>query len=155
VTDAAKLDSRLVFFNSFDVLVLCLAIAVGLSIIFTILMHCCARSMVWVTIISSMVVLLGLAVVLFIYKTDNIAKIIIGIILVLLFLIVAISIWIYRKQITLSGIFLDEGTKFTANKPSTIFYIILFMALSLGLFVLVIFEYNGLIGVGTPTFDKS
>jgi hypothetical protein len=144
-----------VFFNSFKVLLICLGVAIGLSILFTILVHCWARPMMWITIISSMVVLLVLAVLLFFYKTSNASKIIISIFLALLFIIILASIWLYRKQVGVSAIFLDEGTKFTANKPSTIFYIFLFFALTLGFFSMILLEYKGLISVGAPSFDSS
>lgn len=134
---------------------MCLGIAIGLAIFFTISVHCCARSMMWLTIIGSLVVLLGLAAVLFTYKTTNISKTIIGIVLTLLFLIIAVSVWIYRKQVAVAAIFLDEGTKFTGNKPSTMFYIFLFFGLTLGFFVMILWEYKGLISVGAPTFENS
>jgi hypothetical protein len=111
--------------------------------------------MMWITIISSLVVLIALAVVLFTYKTTNPSKIVIGILLVILFLIIAISVFVYRKQITIAAIFLAEGTKFTGNKPSTIIYIFLFLGLTLGFFLMLIKEYQGLISVGTPTFHQT
>jgi hypothetical protein len=43
--------------------------AIGISIFFVVINSFCARSMVWVTLIGSMIVLLGLAVILFLYKT--------------------------------------------------------------------------------------
>lgn len=133
---------------------MCLGIAIGLSILFTIVVHLFSRQIIWVTVIGSLVVLLALAVVLFAYKTTNNTKIIISTLLALLWIVIAVSIWLYRKQITLSAIFLDEGTKFTANKPSSAFYIILFLALSLGFFFMLIHEYTGLVSMGEPSFSK-
>lgn len=133
---------------------MCLGIAIGLSVLFGLINHCFSRLIIWVTVIGSLVVLLGLAVVLYVYKTTNNTKIIISVLLALLWIVIAISIWLYRKQITLSGIFLDEGTKFTANKPASAFYIILFLALSLGFFFMIIFEYSGLVSMGAPSFSN-
>lgn len=110
--------------------------------------------MMWTTIISSLFVLFALAVVLFLYKTTNHAKVIISILLALLFLVIVISVFLYRKQVGISAIFLNEGTRFTGSKPSTIFYILLFLGLTLGFFIMILLEYKGLISVGTPTFDK-
>lgn len=148
------MDSRLVFFNSWNVLVMCLGIAIGLSVLFTIVVNFFPRQIIWVTVIGSLIVLLGLAVVLYAYKTTNNTKIIISILLALLWIVIAVSIWLYRKQITLSAIFLDEGTKFTANKPSTVFYIFLFLAFSLGFFLMIIYEYSGLVSMGVPSFSN-
>ncbi len=134
---------------------MCLGIGIGLSILFTIVVYFFPRGMIWVTIIGSMVILLVLAVVLFIYKTTNNTKIVISIVLALLLIVIVVSIWMYRKQITLSAIFLDEGTKFTSSKPASSFYILLFLALSLGFFFLLIFEYSGLVSMGTPSFNSS
>jgi uncharacterized membrane protein len=133
---------------------MCLGIAIGLSVLFTVVVHFLPRQIIWVTVIGSLVVLLGLAVMLYAYKTTNNTKIIISVLLALLWVVIAVSIWMYRKQITLSGIFLDEGTKFTANKPASAFYILLFLALSLGFFFMLIYEYSGLVSMGTPSFSQ-
>ena len=63
------MDSRLVFFKSYNVLLLCMLFAIGISILFVVINSLCARSMVWFTLIGSMIVLLSLAVILFLYKT--------------------------------------------------------------------------------------
>lgn len=133
---------------------MCLGIAIGLSVLFTIVVHFFPRQIIWVTVIGSLVILLGLAVVLYVYKTTNNTKIVISILLALLWIVIAVSIWLYRKQITISAIFLDEGTKFTGNKPATAFYIIFFLALSLGFFFMLIFEYSGLVSMGAPSFSN-
>jgi hypothetical protein len=155
IEEDAKLDSRLVFFNSYDVLVLCLLIAIGLSILFVLINHWFARSMVWVTLVGSIIVLLALAVILFLYKTQNPSKIYLGIALGILSLVVLLSICLYRKQVSIAGVFLKEGTKFTSEMPSNILFVLIFMAFTLGFLLMFIFEYRGLISMGKPTFNKS
>lgn len=65
----AKLDRRLVFFNSYYTLVMCLGLAVGVSILFALLVQFIPKIMAWMTIYASLFFLIGLAVILFLYKT--------------------------------------------------------------------------------------
>lgn len=69
VSENGNLDSRLVFFNSYYVLVLSILMAIGLSIVFTFFVHCFPKKMMWITIILSLLVLVGLAVTVFLYKS--------------------------------------------------------------------------------------
>jgi hypothetical protein len=154
VTQNAHLDSRLVIFNSYSVLVLCILFSIGLSILFTFVVHCIPKTMVWVTIYTSLVVLIALAAVLFMYKTTHPGKIILGIILAAVFLIITLHACFYKQEVQIGAIFLQEGTRFTSNKPSTVFYIFLFMACTLGFFFMLIEEYRGFISVGAPSFDS-
>lgn len=150
----ANLTSRLIFFNSYSVLLLCLLFAIGVSILFAFVVHWIPKKMMWITIYSSLAIIVALAVILFVYKTNNPSKMLIAIVLLVLFIIIAVSVYFQQKQISLAGIFLAEATRFTWSKPSTFFYVFLFLACTLGFFVMLIQEYRGLISVGQPIFDK-
>jgi hypothetical protein len=155
VLENANLKSRLLFFNSYSVLVLCLLLAIGLSILFAFVVHCAPKKMMWITIFASLVAIIALAAILFSYKTSNPGKIYLGILLVVLFIIIAVSVYYQQKQISLAAIFLSEATKFTWSKPSTFFYVLLFMGCTLGFFVMLIQEYRGLISVKAPVFNNN
>lgn len=94
--------------------------------------------MVWATVVLSILVLIGLTVILFLYKTSNKTKIIIGICLGVFVVIYLISVCCNKNAIKLSSIFIKEGTKFAGKNPSTIFYVFLFLALTTGLAFLLI-----------------
>ena len=151
----AKLDRRLVFFNSFNTLVICLLLAVGGSILFAFLVQCFPKVMTWFTIYASLLVLIGLAVVLFFYKTENPSKISISIALAVLFMIILVSVCMQAKQIKIGTISLDQGTNFTRSNLSTIFYILLFSAMTMGLLWMIVKEYSGLLSMAKPEFDAS
>lgn len=154
VSENGNLDSRLVFFNSYYVLVLSILMAIGLSVVFTIFVHCFPKKMMWITIILSLLVLVGLSVTVFLYKSEHAGKVVIGALLASLFFIITFSVCLYKQSIKVGAVYLKEGTKFTGNKPSTAFYIVFFAACTLGLFFMIIQEYRGLMSIGEPTFDK-
>lgn len=110
--------------------------------------------MMWITIILSLLVLVGLSVTVFLYKSEHAGRILIGALLASLFLIITLSVCFYKQSIKVGAVYLKEGTKFTGNKMSTAFYIILFDACTLGFFFMIIQEYRGLLSIGEPTFDK-
>ena len=134
---------------------MCLVLAVGASVLFALLVQCIPKVMASFTIYASLLVLIGLAVVLFFYKTENPSKMYISIALALLFIVILVSACIYTKQTKIGAIFLEQGTDFIGSNPSTIFYIILFSSLTMGLFVMIIKEYSGLISMATPDFDAT
>ena len=57
---------------------------------------------------------------------------------------------LYRRRLNVSGIFLDYASKFLASKPVNFLYIVLFLALTVGLIVLCLFEYLALSSNGEP-----
>jgi len=134
---------------------MCLGLAVGASILFALLVQCIPKIMAWLTIYASLFFLIGLAVVLFFYKTENPSKIYISIALAVLFILIFVSAYVYTKQTKIGAIFLEQGTNFIASNLSTIFYIILFCSLTLGLFFMIIKEYEGLISIAKPDFDAN
>lgn len=154
VSENGNLDSRLVFFNSYYVLVLSILMAIGLSIIFTFFVHCFPKKMMWITIILSLLVLVGLAVTVFLYKSEHAGRIIIGALLAALFFIILFSVCLYKQSIKVGAVYLKEGTKFTGSKPSTAFYIVFFAACTLGFFFMIIQEYQGLLSMTQPEFKK-
>jgi hypothetical protein len=100
------MDRRLVFLNSYYTLVMCLGLAVGASILFALLVQCIPKVMAWFTIYASLLVLIGLAVVLFFHKTENPSKRYISIALALLFIIILVRACMYSKQTEIGALFL-------------------------------------------------
>lgn len=126
---------------------LCLLIAIGVSLLFAFTVHCEPKKLMWITIYTSLIIIVALAAILFSYKTNNPSKILIAIVLLVLFIIIGVSVYFQQKQISLAAIFLAEATRFTWKKTSTFFYVVLFMALTFGFFVMLIQEYRGLVSV--------
>ena len=65
-----------------------------------------------------------------------------------LLLVIVISICLYRKQVPITGVFLDEATKFTGKNPSNILFVLIFMIFTAGFLFMFIFEYKGLVSMG-------
>lgn len=95
--------------------------------------------MLKVTIVLSLVVILALSIVLYLYKTDNTkSKIIIAILLFLLFLVTLASTLAFRSAFSLSAVFLKESTKFSSKNRGTLLYIPIFFSILFGFFILII-----------------
>ena len=130
--------------------------SVGVSILFYIFVECLPWITLKSTIILSLLVLLALSIVLFIYKTeDTKSKILAAIVLCSLFLITLISAIAFRSAFSLSAVFLKESTKFSSKNRGTLLYIPIFLIILFGFLVIIIQEYKGFVSVGTPQFDPA
>lgn len=151
----ANLDSKNLFMNSIDVIKLCMLIAIGLALIYMVLVQCCAKMMTKFVPILACVVLLGLGISLFIYPSESPLKIPIAIAIIIMLLVLVCSYCEHRKDMELFGIFMNHGTKMLGgSKCCTFLYILLFWVCTLGFLALLVFEFKCFWGGGNLTFDK-
>ena len=145
IMEDGKLSSRLIFFKNYDVFVTCILIAIGISLLHIILVHFFTKFMVWATIIASIIVLAGLAAILFLYKSTSSAKIVLAIVLAVFTVIYVISIILHRRETDFGAIFLHESVKFTGKNPSTFAYILVFFGLTILFLWSMMKEYSGFV----------
>lgn len=150
----AHLEKRMVFFNSFRVLLICLGIAVGLSLIYFILVEFLANSLKMVIIILGMVVLLVVGVLLLFYGHVHTLQVVLCVILLITFFACLASLFMLKGSIKLGGLFLEEATRFGSHSRVSLIYIPLFMLLTWGFLIMVIKEYTGFVSVGNPSFSN-
>ena len=151
----AKLQRKNLFMNSIDVIQLCMAVALGLSVVFLCLVQCCSKAMVKGTIFISFFVLVGLVICLFIYPTDHASKVAITIIILILFILLVCSVATNRHEIGVFSIFMDQTTKILREGRCCVFaYILLFWAFTFGFLMLLVWEFKCFWGGGQINFDK-
>ena len=97
INESANLEQRLVFFKNYDVFVLCILMAIGISLLHLILVHFFTQIMVWITMIGSILVLAGLAIILFSYNTTSSGKIVMAVLLSVFTVVFVISIIMHRR----------------------------------------------------------
>lgn len=61
---------------------------------------------------------------------------------------------LYRKRLLVSAMFLDFSTRFLGKKPINFVFIPIFLALTVGLIVLCLFEYLAVSSNGEPVKEK-
>lgn len=107
IEDKFKLDKRNTFFNSVNVLGLCLAISIGLAILYLILVQYCPSLMTNLAIYVGFLVCIVLAVLIFLYQTeDQMTKIILSVVLILLGIVTLITILCRRSSIKMCSAFM-------------------------------------------------
>ena len=106
-------------------------------------------------VIGGMAMEVVLAVLLFFYGSSTGMKVVVCVILLLIFLACLASVCMLYKSLKLGSIFLKAASDYVSHAIFTLFYIILFMALTLGFLSMLIIEYTGLISIMEPTFDNT
>ena len=126
-------------------MLLSLLIALFVGIIFLVLTLICPKPMVYIAFILVFIVLLfaGIFVLAHPVKFFNPDgwNIVFGIFLILVALCFIGYICCYRKELELSAIFMDHATKFLRETPLVFAYIPLFLILTFGLIVLIVWQY--------------
>lgn len=152
----AKLSDRNYFYNSFNTLLICLGIAVVLSIIFLILVQFFPKPMSQAVVYLGFLIVLAVAVLIFLYPTSNTTgQIVVGIILAILAILILATILCHRSSIKICGAFLAESTRFVKDNPCVLVYIPIFILLLAGFLVMMLQEYRSFMTSGTATFDAS
>lgn len=141
--------------NSIDVIQICMLFALGLSIAYLCVIQCCARPMTKAIVGMALVILLALIICLFVYPTSHPAKVPLGILIIILFLVLACNYFEHRREIEMLGIFMQHSTKVLKDDKCFVFaYILLFWVFTFGFLMLLIWEFKRFWGGGALTFDK-
>lgn len=134
-------------------------IALGVGIVWLILVHLIPRPMVKVAIVLSIIILVVGGLLLFIDQTpgwegNTFWKILIGIVLLAFAILFSLFFCFYRLRIGLTAIFLDWSRQFLREKLITLAYIPIFIAFTLGLIILCVFQYLAFLSHNEPQPDQ-
>lgn len=142
--------------NSIDMIGLSMLIALGMSVLYCVLVQCCPKVMNKFVLFAALLVLLGLTICLFIYPTSHGFKLPLGIVLAIIFFILLFCLCKYWDHIRIQGVFLQAATRMLREeKCCAFFYIPLFLAFLTGFLALLIFEFKCYWGGGQITFDNT
>lgn len=131
--------------NSFDVILLSLLIGLCIGIIYLVLSLCCPKFIIYLAFIG-VFILLMFAGIFVLAKPVRIFdpigwNVVFGIVLIIVALMFIIYMACYRKELELCGIFMQHAAKFLKETPIVFLYIPLFLLLTFGLIVLIIWQY--------------
>lgn len=131
--------------NSLDLIMLSLLFGFCLGVIYMVLVACCPKIIsklvfvaVFIALLIAGIFVLAKPVRLF---TPNIWNILLGVALIIAALVFLIYLACHSRELTASGIFLDNANKFLAADPLVFGYIPLFIILTFGLIVLIVWQY--------------
>ena len=131
------------------------AIAFGLAIIWFILALCLPKIAVWLAVFGAAVLLLVTAIIFFIASNNSLSAgkgwaIFFGIICVLLMLLLVLYACFHSKQLKVCGAFLDVGADCIRANCAVLLYIPLFVAFTFLFGILTVFEYLAFASTGSP-----
>lgn len=141
---SANLQNNWNFLDIIDTVLISMLISFGIGVIWIILVQLIPRIMAAVAIYLAILTLIGLGILLLVDTSINVSqtlKIIVAILLIILSLLFASYLCFYRKRNSLIGIFLDWGTKCLRQRIVYVFYIIIFIIFTFGLFCLCLFQH--------------
>lgn len=117
--NSAGLKDKWNFLNTYDTIRLSLLIALGIGLVWLVLVQLIPRIMAIAVIILSVLVLVAAGLLVLIDQTAGFEgktfwKILIGVALLVVGLIFLLELCFYRRRIKLTGLFLDWATKFAS-----------------------------------------
>jgi hypothetical protein len=141
--------------NSIDVILLSLLFGLCLGIIYMVLVTCCPKLMIRLVFIGLFVLLMFAGIFILAkpisFFNPNVWNILLAVALMLTAIIFLIYMGCNGRELNLAGIFLEHGNTFLKTDPFVWAYIPLFLLLTAGLIVLVVWQY---IAFGTA-FDTT
>lgn len=115
-------------YKSLDTIILCFFVALGFSILYMVLVQFFPKGMNYAAVILGWLAILASAICLFTYNTsENIFRTIVGLLLILILIIIAVTFIKNQASLKIHGIFLNYSTKFIKDRPITLAYIPLFL----------------------------
>ena len=115
---------------------------------------------VWLGIILAIVVLLITAIIFFVASANSLSEskgwaIFLGILCLVILLLFVYYVVFHRQQIELCIQFITIAAECFKENLISILFILLFIALSIGFFVLTVFEYLAFSSFRDPTFSPN
>lgn len=127
----SKLASRNIFFNSKDSFITCSIIAAVFALIHFLLVQFFPKIVNKVILYVGLVVLLILIICTFTYPTEHMkSKILIGLLLVLFFVIVGLTVYFFREAVEANGVFLHQASIFIKDYPLVLINIPIFLGIT-------------------------
>jgi hypothetical protein len=147
------------FINSYDIILLCLLITVTAGTVYMILVQMCPTVMHYAAIILGGLATIGLGAMLLLYRSHyfenmRIPKLVLATLLIVMGSFTLIMTLCYRRYLRVSAVFLSYATRFIAQTPSVILYIVLLLLFTAGLAALTVFELLAVWGAANPAFVK-
>ncbi len=110
------------------------------------LVQCIPKFMAVAAILLGSLLLLAAGIILLIDSISGVQvfkgwSIPIAVIFILLSIVFFVTLFLYKRRIKITGIFLSYASKFLAQRPINFIFIPIFIALLLGLIVLCLFQY--------------
>jgi hypothetical protein len=151
------LEGRQSIFDSLGKIKLGFLGALAIGLLFVTLVQLFPRFMNYFTVIAGGLLLIALGVSLLVYPAYLFPKLKLafGILSIVFGVILASSLWFYRTQLKINGIFLYHATQVVRSNCNIMFYIPLFIIFAVGLLALSFFEIGSFWSMATPSVGKS
>lgn len=156
----SNLWQRAGFIDSYDTIMICALASVVFGLVYMILVQLLPKIMHYVSIIFGALAPIGLGVWILLHRShyfEGLKGLRIGLATVLIICGTAmlLCLLMYRRYLRVSAVFLDHSTKFIADRPSSIGYILLFIVFTIGLFIVSAFEFIAVWSFVDPAFAQT
>jgi hypothetical protein len=151
--NTANLNSKWNFLNIYDCIRISLLVALGLGILWVMIVQCIPRVVALVVTVLAILSLGAMGIFVLvgnISSINNTVKIILGTILIGLAVLFSFFLCFYRRRNKLIGIFLDWSTRFMKEHIIYFFYPFIFIALTAGLVALCLFQHLAYLSKSQP-----
>lgn len=151
----AGLDTKFNAISSIRYLMTGIGITFGIAFIWLIIVQCLPHFVIFLAFFVSAVLLVIAAIIAFVGANTHFIDfkgwaIFFGVGFVLLLILLIYYVCAHKKQLKLCGCFLDVAGDCFKKNLTIIFYVILFLALTVGFIVLIIFQYLAFSSYGAP-----
>jgi hypothetical protein len=135
-------------------------IAFVLSIIWLVLVQFLPKYIYWVALLLAVFMLTVAMFVFFIGSGNTLVEgrgwaIVLGIVCLALLVVVLLYSWVHRKQIYITGCFLEISSSFLRQHLTILIWVPIFVALTFLFGFILSFEYLAFSSVPTPTFNPT
>lgn len=101
-----------------------------------------------------LVMILALGIRIFFNSSHDKLRILVGVVLILMFIFIVISLFMHKRSFEEQGVFLTIASKMISTSGIWLFlYIPLFLACMMGFIIILIMELRAIWGGGTLRFD--
>lgn len=141
-----NISEKYEFLNTYDVIRISMLIALGVGILWMVLVQLIPRLMAGLSIILASLLLIAFGILLLVdnpkgWQGKQVWRIIIGILLILFALFCVVLLCIYKRRIKITGVLLHYAASFIRQKAINVIFIPIFLLLTVGLIVLCMFQY--------------
>lgn len=151
----SQLTNRDGFYSSLDAIILCIFIAVGISLLYMLLVQFFPWVMNYAAVVLGWLVILATTICLILYQTDQSGlKIVIGVLLVVMLIVILYNSFKNMDSLRMHAIFLSYSTKMFREKPSTFLYIPMFFIILVAFIMILVLEFTSFWTSGELQFDS-
>lgn len=141
----SKLAERNIFFNSQDSLITCSLLSALLALIYFIVVQFFPKIVNRFILYIGIGILFILVICTWAYPTTHIkSKVIVGLILLFLLAIVALTVFFFKQAVKANGVFLHQATKFIKDYPIVLINIPIFLGITALFAYILVLELNSI-----------